>query len=279
MRNKLQYLFFLLLFFNTHLLYANVVSSEEQSEYVSDPILENIWIPERLQKAIRSFPKEERILQTEFKTTVQVSAECVYPRLYGDNTLIDYVNKKLETSATALFESFVKYEEISEEVYDQGFGGCTLVYQLFPVYSVPNLISVYGFEFQDRACPHGWTHYQGKNFWQNGNDVIEFSLENIFIKESDWCRFLLNYCENHFKSRHYGYYQPGYGITPELELNDLDIFVLTEQGLMIIFRSYTVGGWADGPATIVIPYQDLKRFIDPNGPLKEIPEIVLIISV
>jgi hypothetical protein len=38
----------------------------------------------------------------------------------------------------------------------------------------------------------------------------------------------------------------------------------------MIFRAYTVGGWADGPDTVLIPYIKLKEFIDPFGPLKEL---------
>lgn len=38
---------------------------------------------------------------------------------------------------------------------------------------------------------------------------------------------------------------------------------------MIIFRAYTVGGLADGPDTVIIPYYALKNFIDAQGPLKE----------
>lgn len=217
------------------------------------------------------FNGKDRILKARFKTTVEVVAECVYPYLYGDDPLISYVNKKIERTVHDLFEKFVEQEKINEDELNDDFGGCYLDYHLFPVYSLPNLISIYGAEFQARACPHGWTRHEGNNFWRNDNSIIEIHLEDLFIKDSGWCDFLLHYCDNDFKSSGYGYYGQDCGYVPELEPDDLETFLITDQGLMIVFRSYRVGGWADGPDVITIQYDKLKGFIDSNGPLKEVP--------
>ena len=58
------------------------------------------------------------------------------------------------------------------------------------------------------------------------------------------------------------------GFTPELTSEHFNTFLITDRGIMIIFPSYVVGGWADGPDIICIPYRDLRTFIDPTGPLK-----------
>lgn len=211
---------------------------------------------------------EEHSVKTEFETTVEVSAECSYPYFCGNSSLINYVNKNVEFTATGLFRNFVEYEKTSSEEYDKGFGGCFFECRFVPVCCFRNLISIYGFESQTRACPHGWTRYKGKNFWQKEREVVELSLEDLFVKDSNWREFIINYCENYFKSVRYGYYAIEYGFEPELEANDLRIFLLTKKGLMIIFESYKVGGWADGPDMVIIPYQKIKNFIDPNGPLR-----------
>jgi hypothetical protein len=217
------------------------------------------------------FNGKNQILSARFKTTVEVIAECVYPHLYGDDSLINYVNKKIERTAHDLFEKFVEQEKMNEEELNDDFGGCYLDYHLFPAYLLPNLISIYGSESQSRACPHGWTHHEGKNFWKKDNSIIEIQLKDLFIKESGWCNFLLHYCDHYFKSSGYGYYGQDCGFTPELEPEDLETFLITDHGLMIVFRSYKVGGWADGPDVIAIRYDKLKEFIDPNGPLREVP--------
>lgn len=239
---------------------------------------ENGWIPDWLEGSIKPFYGEKRSLEAEFESTVEVSAECTYPYLCGDSPLIDYVNKQLEAAASNLFDDFVGYEKTTQEQYNNDFGGCSMNYQLLPVYCLPNLISVYGSESQSRDCPHGWTHHEGKNFWRNEDAIFEIGLKDLFVNESDWCNFLLQYCDDYFKSTKHGYYSPDYGLTPELVPEDLEIFVLTERALMIIFRSYRVGGWADGPDVITIPYYKLKEFIDPKGPLGEVPGMGYILN-
>lgn len=58
-------------------------------------------------------------------------------------------------------------------------------------------------------------------------------------------------------------------IPVEIELKDLNIFTLSERGLTITFQPYHVGGWADGPYCVTIPFEILKHLIKPNGPLSE----------
>ncbi len=152
----------------------------------------------------------------------------------------------------------------TEEIWDDG---CTLSYQLVPVYQAANLISICGCDFQGRDC-HGCTYYKGRNFWLKEDSITELRLDDLFIKGSDYRRYLIQYCENYFKASGYGYYSSFKECPPELTSDDLDIFVLTDKGLMIIFRAYRVGGWADGPDTVTIPYINLKSFIDIQGPLE-----------
>lgn len=225
-----------------------------------------------LEGSSTSFHGERRRFTTEFITTVEVSADSSYPHFYGNSPLIKYVNQNVEADAKTLFEEFVDYEKNTDEQYTNDFGGCFMDYDLYPVYCLPKLISIYGSEFQARDCPHGWTHHHGKNFWWYGNNIIEISLKDLFVKESNWCNFLLHYCDNHFRLLRYGYYGLE-DFEPELKPDDLDVFILNEAGLTIIFPSYRVGGWADGPDVITIPYDKLAGFIDPKGPLNEIPSV------
>ncbi len=229
--------------------------------------------PDWMERPLKPIHSEKRYLEAAFKTSVEVSAKCTYPRIRGKGFFIGYVNKKLEEVATDLFQKFVEEEKLSKEVYNNDFGGCYLNYELIPFSCFPNLISVYGSKSQSRDCPHGWTHHEGKNFWQHENTIVEIGLKDLFIKDSGWCNFLLHYCDHYFKSTGYGYYSMVDYFVPELEAKDLETFVLTERGLTIIFRSYRVGGWADGPDVITIPYNSLNGFIDPKGPLKEIPRM------
>jgi hypothetical protein len=185
--------------------------------------------------------------------------EWSYPVFSGTGSMIEYANGQLKTDIKNWLDSCANFSD--EEPH-------TLSYRLFPTYQSPNLISVYGSNFQGGGG-HGCTYYEGKTFWQTEGSIVELSLDDLFIKDSGYRQFLLQYCENYFKSSGYGYYASCPEYEPHLKTNDLDIFVLTDRGLRIIFRAYVVGGWADGPDTVLIPYENIKGFIDITGPLQE----------
>jgi len=231
---------------------------------------ENGWIPEELEGSIKKYAAQTRCLEEKFETSVPVEASSEYPHLSGISSLIDYVNNRIESCAKERFQKFVKSEKSSKEVLDNDFGGCFFSYNLYPVLVRSNLISIYGSEFQARDCPHGWTNHEGKNFWRSGDKIIELEIRDLFTKGRDWQNFLLHYCKDYFVQHGTGYYGMEDCYIPELTNEDLETFVLTERGLVIVFRSYVVGGWADGPYMLAIPYAMLKNFINPNGPIKEI---------
>lgn len=199
-------------------------------------------------------------------TTVPVHIECTYPILSANGILINHVNRQLNNEAESHFNRYVREEIFAEEIWEER---CILGCEFFLIYQTSNLISILGCDSQIRDC-RGCTYYQGKTFWQKEDSVNELILDDLFIKDSSYREFLLQYCENYFKNMSYGYYSSRKELPPELKIDDLDIFFPTDKALMIIFRSYTVSGWADGPDVILIPYAKLKQFINPFGPLKEL---------
>ncbi len=221
------------------------------------------WTPLPLQEAINSFSCEGYKKETSFGN---VTIQCSSPILDGKSPLIAYVNQQMKTATEDHFNFFTTQANSLDHIEEDG---PEFSYALFPVYQTSNLISIYGYAFQVRYS-HGSISYEGKTYWQNGNEIIELTLNDLFVKGSGYRQFLLQYCENHFKASGYGYYSSLKEMLPELYSEDLDIFVLTKQGLMIVFRPYRVGGWADGPDTLLIPYIKLKEFIDAFGPLQTI---------
>jgi Protein of unknown function (DUF3298) len=198
-----------------------------------------------------------------FETTIPVQVKCSYPRFSGEGLLIEYVNEQLKAAAEARFDLFIKEELFSEE---PEIDGCELYYDLVPAYQTPELISVFGYHTLCRGC-RGISYYEGKNFWQRGGAVVQLTLDDLFLVGSEYRPFLLQYCEAYFKATGYGYYSLHKEYPPELASDDLDIFTLSDKGLLITFRAYRVGGWADGPDQVLIPYEKLKGFINPRGPL------------
>ncbi len=142
----------------------------------------------------------------------------------------------------------------------------TFQYSLYPICSYSNLVSVYGFEYRYRNFPHGSWRPFGRTFWQN-DSISELTLNDLFMDESNYQQFLLQHCEDYLKSRKHGYYSYEHPEWPKLQLSDLNTFVLTKKGLLIIFGMYRVNGLDDNPDTVLIPYPLLKPFANPNGPI------------
>jgi hypothetical protein len=134
--------------------------------------------------------------EVSFDTTVPVHVECSYPIFSGKSTFIEQVNLQLKTEAEGHFDCFVQEEMSAEEMWEDG---CTLSCEFLPVYQAPNLVSVFGCNFEGRGC-HGCTYYEGKTYWQRGNSVVKLVLDDLFATRSGYRQFLLQYCENQFKT-------------------------------------------------------------------------------
>jgi hypothetical protein len=214
--------------------------------------------------SIDSSRYEQQRKEISFVKTAPIHVHCSYPVFSGEGILVKYANQQLRTEAENRFDCFVKEEILSEEVYDEE---CELSHVFFPVYQANDLISSCGVRSEVRWS-HGCTYYEGKTFWRKGDSVVELVLDDLFVKGREHRNFLLQYCENYFKSSGYGYYSSLPEFPPELDQSDLDIFVITDKGLKIVFRACRVGGWADGPDTVLIPYAKLREYIDSDGPLK-----------
>ena len=224
------------------------------------------WIPSTLQEEIDSFDTERKYMEVSFHTQMPVHVRCEYALFPGQSKLVHRVNQEIQDYVAIRFNGFVQDEIYSQEKWEDE---CSLMYELFPVYQASNLISMYGVDYQGRGC-HGCTYYEGKTFWLRGDSVVSLCLDDLFVPESKYREFLVNYCENTFRASGYGYYSSLPEMPPELRFDDLDIFVVADKGLTIIFRAYRVGGWADGPDTLTIPWIHLKEYIQTDGPLTEI---------
>jgi hypothetical protein len=203
-----------------------------------------------------------------FEKEIPVHVECSYPCFTLKSVLAKHVNQQLKADAEACFDAFVREELFSDELSDDS---CTLSYDLDVVYQKPDLISIFGCRVVCRDS-HGCSYYEGQNFWYDGNKVVELTLDDLFLEESGHRPFLLQYCTDFFTRTGYGYYSSCKELLPELTTDDLDIFTLTRSELVITFRAYRVGGWADGPDQVFIPYTKIKQFINPDGPLGYLSE-------
>jgi hypothetical protein len=205
---------------------------------------------------------ESELFETAFDTNVHIEASVSYPRVPETSLLARYVNEAIRKEACELHDTFV--QEMStpqEELWEEDER--TLRYDLSLVHSDPDLMSFYGSKYQYRGGIHGSVRYITKTFCQQDDIIHQLSLDDLFLP--GYRKWLFQYCEDYFKSNRCGYYDDDdhswVGFNPE----DLDAFLLTEKGLLLLFQNYVVSGYDDYPTTLLIPYTKLSHIVNPDS--------------
>ena len=97
----------------------------------------------------------------------------------------------------------------------------------------------------------------------------ELTLGDLFLPNSDYRETIASYCITEL-SKQPGFDGPftdGAKPTPENYRN----WNITPDGLLITFDTYQVSPGASGPLQVLVPFAQLERAIDPQGPLAGIP--------
>jgi hypothetical protein len=202
-------------------------------------------------------------LETIFDTNVHVDVSVSFPKLENNNSLARFANDAIECETKQLHDAFA--EDMSppiEELWEEDGDECTLYYNLHLVHASANLLEFYGYHSQYTGGAHGSTQYITKVFWQNGNNISEITLNDLFTPSGK--NALFEYCHQYFKENKWGYYS--YDDIEDwdpFQPHHLDDFLLTKEGLLLIFQNYTLFGLADDPMTFSLPYAQIMPWINP----------------
>jgi hypothetical protein len=144
---------------------------------------------------------------------------------------------------------------LTESVLDEG--PFQMNYHLRAILFSDNVVSLMGDVFVYDHLPHGWIRYEGKTYIKTNGSFKEIKLDDLFPQTSQK-EFLRSYCENFLKrDNNCNYFQ---GIDPlrdHLDQELIKVFVVDHESLILIFQPYAVGGFADGPFTVKIPFTEL----------------------
>jgi hypothetical protein len=205
---------------------------------------------------------ESELFETAFDTNVHIEASVSYPRVPETSLLARYVNEAIRKEACELHDTFA--QEMStpqEELWEEDGDERTLRYELSLVHSTPDLLSFYGSKYQYRGGIHGSVRYITKTFCQQDDIIRELTLDDLFLPgHREW---LFQYCESYFRLNRCGYYNDDDHSWIGFNQEDLDAFLLTEKGLLLLFQNYVVSGYDDYPMTLLIPYNKLITIANP----------------
>lgn len=136
-------------------------------------------------------------------------------------------------------------------------GPCEMNYHLRAILFSDNVVSLMGDVFVFAHLPHGWIRYEGKTYAKTNCSFKEITLNDLFPQSSQK-EFLRSYCENFFKhNSNLSYFQGTDPLCDHLDQELIKVFVVDHESLILIFQPYAVGGFADGPFTVKIPFTEL----------------------
>ena len=107
--------------------------------------------------------------------------------------------------------------------------------------------------------------------------AASLTLGDLFLPNSDYLETIASYCITEL-SKQPGFDGPftdGAKPTPENYRN----WNITPDGLLITFDTYQVSPGASGPQQVLVPFPQLERAIDPQGPLAGISQLAAAIDL
>lgn len=156
---------------------------------------------------------------------------------------------------------------LTDSVLDEG--PFQMNYHLRAILFSDNIVSLLGDVFVFAHLPHGWTRYEGKTYVKTNGSFKEISLNDLFPQPSQK-EFLRCYCENFLK--YHGDCSYFRGVDPlcaHLDKELLKTYVVDHESLILVFQPYSVGGLADGPFTVKIPFTQLIGKWQAGNPLEK----------
>lgn len=145
---------------------------------------------------------------------------------------------------------------LSESQLDEG--PFQMDYSLRSILFSYNVVSLFGEIFVYAHMPHGCIRSETKTFVKQNGTFKEIALKDLFPQASQQ-EFLRRYCEDFFKQRcdNCSYFQGPEPLRNYLEWELIKLFAVDHESLIIIFQPYGVGGFADGPFFVKIPFTQL----------------------
>lgn len=142
-------------------------------------------------------------------------------------------------------------------------------YHLRAILFSDNVVSLMGDVFVFAYLPHGWIRYEGKTYVKKNNSFKEITLNDLFPLPSQK-EFLRSYCETFLKQNgDCNYFQPPDPLCDHLDQGLIKVFVVDHESLILVFQPYAVGGFADGPFTVKIPFTTLIGKWQAGNPLEK----------
>lgn len=231
-------------------------------------------------KAIKgqwSNPKGEKTLPFKLtkaadfvSTTVtvgpKIESSLLYPKFISNDPGLKKINAELRRNSKAGQDKFLRE---SKEFFstDDSAGSWREDRSYSVAYYSDDLISLVGEVYSYTGGAHGNTYYISSNYSVKDGNASLLKLSDLFKPGSNYLKALSSYCINDLLVKKAGWIVNG-EITSFKE-QDLGVFAISPEGIKFAFAPYAVGPYAEGSYFVVVPFTEIKRIIDPKGPLRQ----------
>lgn len=199
--------------------------------------------------------------RTEESDQPTYAIQARWPNLEGDPAVAVPFNTEIDRRVNEAVEAFL----VNVAVWDDDSGESptstlTLYYML--TYESDQLVSVYlMFDTYIAYSAHPFPSSQSLNYAAPSGQFLV--LADLFTPEVDPLSVILSVVEPALLAREIGY---TVGVA-ETVLQTREHWNLLPDGLRINFDVYEVGPYAAGHQDILIPWEDLAPYLDPDGPV------------
>lgn len=191
-----------------------------------------------------------------------------YPFLVGPDTpSVNGFNQAVQQITDRLVSDFKNGLSIAlADDFPNGPTGFSSLQSEFEIKnSAAGLISVY-FQMSQyyRGAAHPFPFSTTLNYsTQLGRPV---SLEELFKPGTNYLQLISDSCINELKKNDWFIFPEG----AEPKVENYSHWNITPQGLLITFDPYQVAAYAVGFQSVTLPWDSLKAYLDPNGPMGDL---------
>ena len=195
-----------------------------------------------------------------------------YPRFLSTSPGLHQINNVIEKRITDEFNEFSRRQSEKEEERNRADVRTDKGTEWYDAYGYT--IEYYGPELISLLVTHGWyaggihsnIDYKSANFSITGGKAVSLKLADLFLPQATYVDVLSDYCIEDLRKQEAGHVKRD----DILRLNEDDLSVLSilPSGIKFSFQPYAVGPYSEGSYFVIVPYQALRKIIQPNGPLR-----------
>ncbi len=111
---------------------------------------------------------------------------------------------------------------------------------------------------------HPGSHHRVLNYDLTTGNVL--SLGDLFEPGSNYLDLIAEYCIQELKKNQEILF-PDFEQSAGPSAENYQVWIITPDGLLVVFEEYQVAPYAAGPQSVLVPYLDLEKILDPAGPL------------